>query len=233
MLRSPRPRKCSPRQKPRAKARQSKLEAALAHLKTEADQFRDAQSTTRHLAKELAEVEQEILEEQKDDSVYAKTFKQVATARLKLAPIEERILNESAVQTQLAGLSGVKLAETKASILERRIEYGQSKSEFDSAARELARIRTELFQADKDWQEAAAALAQARKDEKDAEDDTRGGATIRTASTLKIKNSAEATAAARAAIAQAEKVIKAAERNDKNSKNQPRETKKTPDKKNK
>src|SRR5689334_8895192 len=47
---------------------QSKLDASLAKLREEAQKFHEAQSLTRHAAKELAEIEQEILEEQKDDS---------------------------------------------------------------------------------------------------------------------------------------------------------------------
>ena len=154
-------------------------------------------------------------------------------AREKLAQIEERILSESAVQTKLAGLSGLKLVEAKAAVLDDRADYAKMKLELEIAGRELGRIRTELFQADKDWREAAEALAQAHKDEREAEEETRGGSTARSASTSKIKDSAEAAAAARAAIARAEKVIRAAERNDKNAKDPDRDGKKTPAKKNK
>src|SRR5205807_9998781 len=43
---------------------QSKLDASLNKLREESQKFHEAQSLTRHAAKELAEIEQEILDEQ-------------------------------------------------------------------------------------------------------------------------------------------------------------------------
>jgi chromosome segregation ATPase len=190
-------------------AAQSKLNASLAKLREEAQKFHDAQSTTRHLAKELAEIEQDIIEEQKDDSPYSKAGKQVETARAKLKEIEQRVLAEPDVQSRLSGLTGGKLDETKASILSLRTEYLIAKSDLATAGSELARIRSELFQADKDWKEAAEALTQARKDERAAEEMTHSGASGRVGALQTAKSAGEAAAAARAAIAQAEAVIKA------------------------
>src|SRR5438046_914725 len=84
---------------------QAKLDSSLAKLREEAQKFHEAQSTTRHAAKELAEIETEILGEQKDDSPYAKAHKQVEAARNKLQAVEERILAEPAVQLKLSGLT--------------------------------------------------------------------------------------------------------------------------------
>src|SRR6478735_9397375 len=56
---------------------QAKLADALSKLRQEAEKFHDAQSTTRHAAKELAEIEQEILEEQAEDSPYRQASKRV------------------------------------------------------------------------------------------------------------------------------------------------------------
>src|SRR3989442_2744166 len=47
---------------------QSKLDASIAKLREEAQKFHEAQSMTRHAAKELAEIEQEVLAEQTQDS---------------------------------------------------------------------------------------------------------------------------------------------------------------------
>src|SRR6476659_3489174 len=90
-------------------AAQSKLDAAVAKLRDSSQQFHDAQSTTRHLAKELSEIENEILGEQKDDSPYAKAGKDVEAYRNKLKEVEQRILAESEVKLTLVGLTGSKL----------------------------------------------------------------------------------------------------------------------------
>src|SRR2546423_15553064 len=83
---------------------QSKLDASLGKLREESQKFHEAQSMTRHAAKELAEIEQEILEEQKEDSPYAKATKLVEAARKKLKDLEEQILEEQNVKLQLSGL---------------------------------------------------------------------------------------------------------------------------------
>src|SRR5262245_11580191 len=71
---------------------QGKLDSALSKLREEALKFHEAQSTTRQAAKELAEIEQEILDEQSADSPYAKAVKSVEAARSKLKQIEEQVL---------------------------------------------------------------------------------------------------------------------------------------------
>jgi len=190
-------------------AAQSKLTAALSKLRESSQQFHDAQSTTRHLAKELAEIENEILGEQTSDSPYAKAGKEVEAARAKLNQAEERILAEQKVQLQLEGLTGNKLQEKKASIFELRPEHIEAKAALDAAASSASHIRTSLFQNDKHWKEAAEALTKARKEEKEAEEKTHAGTSGRIGNTQTVKNASEAAAAARAAIAQAEAVIRA------------------------
>jgi hypothetical protein len=188
---------------------QSKLDAAVAKLKEKSQQFHEAQSTTRHLAKELAEIESDILGEQKDDSPYAKAKLEVEAARRKLKEIEERALSEQSAQLELTGLSGSKFFDKKTSILELNLEYLQAKAALEAAGSELARIRFELFKNDKDWKDAAEALTQARKDEKEAEEKTHAGSLGRMGTLHTIRNANEAAAAARIAIAQAEAVLKA------------------------
>src|SRR5581483_7280545 len=99
----------------------------------------------------------EILEEQKDDSLYAKAAKSVESARAKLKQVEDRILGENSVQTELSGLSGAKLAESRESILKLRTDWLEAKTALEMEAAELSRIRSGLFQADKQWKEAAEA----------------------------------------------------------------------------
>jgi len=190
-------------------AAQSKLNSALARLRDEAQKFHDAQSTTRHLAKELAEIEHDILEEQKEGSEYAQASKRVEVARTKLNEIEQRIMAEPEVQSKLSGLTGSKLDETRASILSLRTDYLIAKDDLATAGSEMSRIRSELFHSDKDWKEAAEALAQARKEERAAEEMTHSGTSGRVGALQTVKSAGEAAAAARAAIAQAEAAIKA------------------------
>jgi len=188
---------------------QSKLDASLAKLREEAQKFHEAQSLTRHAAKELAEIEQEILEEQKEDSPYAKATKLVDSARKKLKDIEDRILEEPSAKLQLSGLSGVKLADERESIFRRHADWLEAKTGLEMEAAELAHIRIELFKSDKHWKEAADTLVQARKDEGAAEQMTHSGASGRIGLTLTAKNAAEAANVARAAMAQAEAVLRA------------------------
>src|SRR4051812_35373118 len=51
---------------------QAKLDSALSKLKESSEQFHEAQSTTRHLAKELSKIEDDILDEQKEGSPFRK-----------------------------------------------------------------------------------------------------------------------------------------------------------------
>jgi septation ring formation regulator EzrA len=178
-------------------------------LRGEAEKFHEAQSTTRQAAKELAEIEEDILDEQAADSPYKQGLKKVEQARQNLKQVEERIVGESAVQAKLAGLSGNSLSEAKNKIFEFDDSYQAAKGELSAQGSGLAKIRSELFQADKHWKEAAESLTQARKDEKEAEGNTHGGASGRVGLNLKAKNAGEAAATAKAAIAQAEAVLRA------------------------
>jgi DNA repair exonuclease SbcCD ATPase subunit len=188
---------------------QSKLDTSLSKLREEAQKFHESQSLVRHAAKELAEIEQEILEEQKEDSPYAKAAKSVESARKKLKDIEGRILEEQSAKLQLSGLSGAKLAEERESILHRHTDWLEAKTNLEMEASELAHIRLELFKNDKHWKEAADTLVQARKDESAAEQMTHSGSSGRIGLTFAAKNAAEAAAVARAAMAQAEAVLRA------------------------
>ncbi len=203
---------------------QAKLDAALAKLRNEADQLRDAESTTRQAAKELAEIEAEILEEQEAGSPYQTAFQAMETVRRSLTEMENRILAEPKSQSQLPGLTGSKMVDGKKAILDLRSEYLVIKAEFTIKASVVAKIRTELFQADAHWKGASDALAEARREEQAAENDTRGASSGRVGLNLKARNATEAAAAARAAIAHADAVIKANSRD----RNDPPGNKKNP-----
>src|SRR5262249_15723596 len=141
---------------------QDKLNSALSKLREEAQKFHEAQSTTRQAAKELAELEEEIIDEQPADSPYKQTRKKVEEARQNLQQVEERILAEPANQVKIAGLSGNHLQEAKSKIFEFDDRYLTAKGELNAQGSASSKIRTELFQADKHWKEAAESLTQAR-----------------------------------------------------------------------
>src|ERR1044072_2544294 len=61
----------------------SKLDSALAKMRESSKDFHDAQSTSRKLAKELAEIEQDLIDEQKPDSPYGKASDRLDKARSK------------------------------------------------------------------------------------------------------------------------------------------------------
>jgi len=188
---------------------QSKLDASLSKLREEAQKFHEAQSVTRHAAKELAEIEREILEEQSADSPYAKATRLVEAARNTVNEIEHRVLEEPSARLQLSGLSGAKLADERDSILHRHADWLEAKTALEMEATDLAHIRLELFKGDEHWKEAAETLVQARKDESAAEQMTHSGASGRIGLNLTARNAAEAATAARAAIAQAEAYLRA------------------------
>jgi hypothetical protein len=208
---------------------QAKLDSALAKLREEGSRFREAQSTSRLLAKELAEIEDEILEEQSANSPYAKAKLALEAARSKMNSLEDRIMRLAATQSALAGLTGTKYVEAKTAALGVHADYLMAKNAFETEADLLAKIRSDLFQTDKDWKEASAALTQARKEESEAELMTHSGASGQVSGKATVKDSAEAAATARAAIAQAEKVIKA---NNDRSNNPPSKGKSPPGKNN-
>jgi chromosome segregation ATPase len=188
------------------------LAAALKKLNEASDEFRDAQSTSRHLAKDLAEIEQEILDENKDAPAFPAATKAVESARAELQSVEQRILAEPSVRAILAGLSDMQLANVKRTTLEARSEYTAARAKLEAAAEALGQRRRQLFESDPDWKEASEALAMARKEEQEAQEKTRASGAGRTDASETIRDSADAAAQARATITRAEAVIKTAER---------------------
>jgi len=191
----------------------SKLDSALAKMKESSKDFHDAQSTSRKLAKELAEIEQDLIDDQKPESPYGKASEQLDKARPKLREVEERVVSEPAVQSELTGLTGVKLAERTKAVLTVRPEYIEAKTEFDAAASQVEKLRHELYHNDNDWKATSEALAAARKEEREAESKTRGGVGDRRNMPETIRDAEHAADVARAMIRQAEAVLKSTQRN--------------------
>jgi chromosome segregation ATPase len=189
---------------------QAELRSALARMQKAADDFRDAQSTVRHLAKELAEIESDILDEQPPDSPFGKAAQRVSLARQKLNQLEEQILSQEAVARELDALSGAERAQRRMAILSANSDYAAVKEELAQAVDEMERIRRQLFQNDPDWREASKALQEAREEEKAAQAKTRSAGHDKAEAGQSLREADQAVAAARAAIAQAEAVLRAA-----------------------
>jgi chromosome segregation ATPase len=192
---------------------QAELRSALARMQKAADDFRDAQSTTRHLAKELAEIESDILDEQPPDSPFAKAAQRVSLARQKLSQLEEQVLSQESVARELEALSGAERAQRRTAILSAHPDYKTIKEELDQAVSEMDRIRRQLFQNDPDWREASKALQQARDEEKAAQAQIKSAGHTKAEAGQSVASADQAIAAARAAIAQAEAVLRAARAN--------------------
>lgn len=192
---------------------QAELRSALARMQKAADEFRDAQSTVRHLAKEMAELESDILDEQPPDSPFAKAAQRVSLARQKLNQLEEQILSQEAVARELDALSGAARAERRLAILNAHSDYAAVKEELAQATAEMDRIRRKLLQDDPDWRETAKALQEAREEEKAAQANTRSAGHDKAEASQSVQETDRAVAAARAAIAQAEAVLRAARAN--------------------
>jgi DNA repair exonuclease SbcCD ATPase subunit len=188
---------------------QSTLDAAVAKLKEKSKEADEAKSATRELAKQLSKLEEDIVKEQPADSPYGRASAELEAAKKQLQDTEARVLAESDVQASLAGLTGADLTKRKNELLISRPDSYQAKTRLDAAHGEVERQRRDLLQNDKQWKDLSDELAKARKDERDANNQSRGSPRERTDATKKLQASSDAVAAAKAAIAQAEAVLRA------------------------
>ena len=158
---------------------------------------------------DLAKIEDDILDEQKEGSPFRKAASELETAREKLKKVEAQDLATPEAQSRLSGLTGTKLSDARRSILEFSPDYVGARTTLDTAAHDFDQIRRNLFSSDKDWKAASDALTQARKDERAAEQKTHSGTSGRVKNTVTARNANDAAAEAKAVIAQAEAIIKA------------------------
>jgi chromosome segregation ATPase len=179
---------------------QARLKTALASLKGAAQEFDEAQDTVRNLAKELAEIEVEILADQDADSTYAKAAAAVADAKAELKSTEDRLLAANVPRVSLP----------------QHPEHLAAKAKLDAAATAVEAQRRELFRGDSDWRAAAEALTKARQEQNEAAGDTGAGSAKRKDAAEDLDQAKDAIAAAKSAIRRAEAVIDRAKRNDKN-----------------
>jgi hypothetical protein len=187
---------------------QAKLSVSLGKLQETAGEFRQAHETEHGLAKDLAEIQNEILDEQSAGSAYALAQLEVASARRELEAIKSRILSQPEVSAKLAGQQGVALTNLTSAELVTHLDYAAAKSRLDTAAAEIDRIRRELFRADEDWQQTADALMQAKQDIQTAEQEAKASGLTRLGPLQDYRKASDAAAAARAVIAQAEGTLR-------------------------
>ena len=185
---------------------QAEYSSALAKMKQAASEFESAQQEVRDLAKQLAEIETEIVGEQSADSPYALAQLEFEKAKRELQGLEEQFLAAPEVQAKLGGLQGVELFDSKASELERHPEHIAAKARFELAAKEVDRIRRELYRADQDWKDTAEALTDAREERLEAETDTHN--VTRLGPLHDFKNAQQAAAYAKSAIARGEATLR-------------------------
>ena len=192
---------------------QARLKSAVAGLRGASKEFDEAQDTVRQLARDLADVEWEILVDQPADSPYAKAAAAVSDAKAELKAVEDKLLAAKIPQQSLA----------------EHPEYAQAKARLDAAASAADSQRRELFRGDSDWRAAADALAKARKEKTDAAGETNEGSVKRKDAAEDLEQAKDAIAAAKAAIRKAEAVI---DRSKNNGKNKSRSNNDPPKKKN-
>lgn len=187
---------------------QAKLSVSLGKLQESASEFRQAHETEHGLAKDLAEIQNEILDEQSADSPYALAQQEVASAKRELEAIKSRILSQPEVSSKLASQQGIALYHLTSNELATHPEYLGAKVRLDKAAADIDRIRRELFRADEDWRLTAEALTQAKQDIQTAEQEAKTSGMSRLGPLSDYRTASNAAAAARAVIAQAEGTLR-------------------------
>ena len=184
---------------------QGNFQAALAKVQQAAAQHDAAQDSFRELAKQLAELEEDILNEQSADSPYALAQLEFGKAKRELAAVEKRLLADPALQSQLSGQDGGP-PPLKSVVLAGEFEYIQAKAVFDLAAKEVERIRRELFRTDEDWKAGAEALTEARQEQSDS---AKGTQNVSRLGPLKeIKDAQQAAVIAQRMISQGQAQLK-------------------------
>jgi hypothetical protein len=187
---------------------QGKLQETLSKLQTAASEQDRAHDTEASLRKELYEIEKEILSEQSSDTPYAKTLEELNTAKKQAAAAKAQIMARPDVIDELANLKGVALTNATNLRLETFLAYADPNLRAKTAAKELERIKLELFRADIDWKETHQALVDVQHDISIARSEAAAAGFSRAKPLGDYREASHAAAAARAAIAQAEGVLR-------------------------
>ncbi len=119
-----------------------------------------------------------------------------------------QIMARPEVKEALANKKGAALVEATNEQLETFPSYAEPNVRLKVAAKELERIKLELFRADPDWKETNQALIDIRHEISVARSEAAAAGFSRAKPLSDYREASQAAAAARAAIAQAEGVLK-------------------------
>lgn len=188
---------------------QGKLSEALGKLQHAASEADKAEDTEQSLLAELLKIEKEILSEQSVDTEYHRVHEELNSAKKEMAAAKAEILVRPEVVRELSDLKGVAKTTATNDRLETYPRYAAAHVRVLAAGKELERIKSELFRADADWKETNQALVDVRHDISLSKREASAAGFQRLKPLGDYREASQAAGAARAAIAQAEGVLKA------------------------
>lgn len=186
---------------------QGKLQEAMGKLQHAASETERARETEQSLLADLLETEREILSEQSVDTEYYRVHEELNAAKKELAAAKEEVLTPDVV-SELETLKGAARVQATNDRLELSPRYLLAHARVTTAGKELERIKSALFHADEDWKGTNQALADVRHDISVARGEAKTSGFSRLKPLSEYREASQAAAAARAAIAQAEGVLK-------------------------
>lgn len=192
---------------------EGRLSAVIAEMQHSANEFRQARSQEIDLKKELAEIEADILKEQKSESDYVRFQTELQDKKGQLARLESKLLGTTEFAAKKATL--LKSTEGPAAVaayrketLDHDSEYTTLKLRVEELNVTLGKLKRELFTNDSEWKETHDAMVEAHKDVDEANGEVYKKAPDRMDPLRDIKSAKQAAAAARTVMAQAEAVLK-------------------------
>lgn len=193
-------------------AAMARLQGVLAEMTRAANELRESRAESISLTKDLTEIEEDILAEQSSDTPYAKLFEEIRKTKRDLAAAEARITGDAAFIRELERLKQEKGAgaaiEFRQFSLNTDLEYAGLHAELVAAVDKQTKLKRELFEKDPEWQSTHDLLLESHKAEHAASAEVHHHAPERAAPKRDIKDAQQASEAARAAMAQAEQVLR-------------------------
>lgn len=190
---------------------EARLQAVLAEMNGAASDLRDARSVSKDLAKDLAEIEEDILAEQSVDSRYFQLAEEIRVAKKLMADAEKRLTESpdfvrksEQVRANDGAAAAFRLRQTT---LANDATYSLHKSTLLALGEKQEALKRELFHKDKEWQDAQGLLAAAHKEEREAAVELYGSAKDRAEPKQQIKTAQQAAAAARASMTQSQQIL--------------------------
>lgn len=187
---------------------QGRLQEAMGKLQHAAADADKAEDAVNSLQKELLKIEEEILGEQSVDTDYTRVRTELLAAKKEMAEARAEVLARPEVARELELLKGVPKTTATNKLLESSPRYVAAHNRVTVAGSELEKIKSQLFHADTDWKETRHALSEVQHDISVAKGEASTAGFSRLKPLTEYREASQAAAAARAAIAQAEGVIR-------------------------